>query len=46
MIISPRETMLYVLAHLRQRYGGIGGYVEQVGISAEQVESLRASLLE
>ncbi len=46
MIISPRETMLYVLAHLRQRYGGVGGYVEQVGIGAQQVERLRASLLE
>lgn len=46
MIQSPRETMLHALAYLDERYGGVGGYLETIGLTAGEVEALRASLLE
>jgi protein-tyrosine phosphatase len=46
MIQSPRETMEHVIAHLDQRYGGFSGYLETIGITADQIEQLRANLLQ
>ncbi|HWQ14365.1 MAG TPA: tyrosine-protein phosphatase [Roseiflexaceae bacterium] len=46
MTISPREKMLGVLGYLDERYGGVPGYLEAIGLSAAQVERLRRLLLE
>jgi protein-tyrosine phosphatase len=40
-----RQVMLEVLDHLDQRYGGVEGYLLQAGVSAEDLDRLRARLL-
>ena len=42
----PDEAMSMVLRHLRQQYGGVEGYVRAIGLEADQVDSLRAGLLD
>ena len=42
----PPEGMIKTLQHLDDRYGGIEGYVRAIGLSDEQVESLRDALVE
>jgi protein-tyrosine phosphatase len=46
MTISPREKMLAVLASLDERYGGVTGYLEAIGLTGEQVAGLRRLLVE
>lgn len=46
MIQSPRGAMEHVLGYLDQQYGGAGSYVAALGITPEQIEMLRANLLE
>lgn len=46
MSLSRREAMLDLLAHLDERYGGVGGYLEAVGLTAGQVDRLRRRLLD
>ena len=41
----PPETMLGVLRHLDDRYGGVEGYVSAIGLTDEQIESLRDGLV-
>ena len=42
---SP-EVMLKTLDHLDKHYGGVEGYVRAVGLTTEQIESLRSALVE
>lgn len=46
MIQSPRTTMAHALAHIDAQYGGMDAYIAMIGISADQVVTLRAHLLE
>lgn len=46
VIQSPHTAMQHLLGHLDTHYGGVGGYFERIGIGAEHVERLHASLLE
>jgi protein-tyrosine phosphatase len=41
-----REAMLDTLAHVRERYGGAEQYLLSVGVSAEQIDRLRARLVD
>ena len=38
--------MLQVLQHLEDRYGGIQAYMRTIGLTDEQIESLRTAALE
>ena len=42
----PPEAMLGVLKHLDERYGGIERYVQTTGLESNQIESIRAALVE
>jgi len=42
---SP-EVILKTLDHLDKHYGGVEGYVLGIGITTEQIESLRSALVE
>jgi protein-tyrosine phosphatase len=44
--VSPREGMLRFLDELRARHGSIEAYAASVGVSAAQVDAMRAHLLE
>ena len=41
----PPEAMLGTLDHLKERYGGVEGYLRTIGISAEQIDALRRALV-
>ena len=45
-IVSPPQTMRLVLQHLNDRYGGVPGYLRAIGLTDDQIESLRASAVE
>jgi hypothetical protein len=40
------ETMVALLARLREKYGHIGGYAQAMGLDAGAVDRLRDALLE
>jgi protein-tyrosine phosphatase len=40
------ETMISLLARVREQYGGMTGYAREIGISTPAIERLRARLLE
>lgn len=42
----PPETMRLVLDHLERIYGGVEGYVRTVGLSEDQIDRLRDTLVE
>jgi protein-tyrosine phosphatase len=42
----PPAAMLQVLQHLEDRYGGIQVYMRTIGLTDEQIESLRTAALE
>ena len=42
----PPEVMLTTLEHLEERYGGAEAYVRAIGLTQEQVDSLRWALVE
>ena len=42
----PPAAMLQVLQHLGDRYGGIQAYMRTIGLTDEQIESLRTAALE
>jgi len=46
MFDSPAEAMLLFLADLRAEHGSIEKYVREIGLSAEQVATMRDHLLE
>ena len=41
----PPEAMLEMLEHLEDEYGGVQGYLRAVGLTQDQVESLRDALV-
>lgn len=43
--IARPEYMLGTIAHLRQTYGGIPGYVRAIGVDAATIEALRSRLV-
>jgi protein-tyrosine phosphatase len=45
MFDSPRAAMLLLLADIRTLHGSVEKYVREIGVSAEQVASMRAHLL-
>ena len=45
-VLSPSEAMAKVLEYLDRRYDGIEAYVRGIGLTSEQIESLRSSMLE
>ena len=45
-LVSPPAAMRLVLQHLKNRYGGIRGYMRTIGLSDEQIDSLRSAALE
>ena len=42
----PPEAMLKVLQYLEERYGGVEAYVRAIGLTQDQVDSLRKALVE
>ncbi len=42
----PPEAMLKVLRHLEAQYGGVNGYVRSIGLTEDQIDSLRSALME
>lgn len=44
-LASPAEAMSVFLADLRERYGSVEDYVQAGGLTAEQIDALRAHLL-
>ena len=42
---SPKK-MLLTLRHLKDRYGGVGGYVRAAGLDGNQLGSLREAIVE
>ncbi len=42
----PPENALQVLAHLDARYGGAAAYLGEIGLQADEIESLRARLIQ
>ena len=42
----PPESMLDTLSYLGERYGGVEGYVRAIGLTQDQIDSLRAALVE
>lgn len=46
IVQAPHATMVAVLAWLRESAGGAAAYLREAGISAEQLERLRARLVE
>ena len=45
-IVSPPQTMRLVLKHLNDRYGGVPSYLRAIGLTDDQIESLRNAALE
>ena len=45
-IVSSPQTMRLVLKHLNDRYGGVPGYLRAIGLTDDQIESLRAAAVE
>ena len=45
-VFCPPEGMLKTLQHLELRYGGVEKYIRAVGLRTEQIDSLRATLVE
>ena len=45
-LVSPPGAMRLVLQHLEDRYGGVRGYLKTIGLTDEQIESLRRAALE
>lgn len=45
-VSADATTMLGVLAHLRQRYGGVGAYLSMCGVPADDLEMLKQRLLD
>ncbi len=41
MLRPVRETMLTVLAHLTLRHGGAARYLAAIGVTSQQIASLR-----
>ncbi len=46
LLICPPELMLATLAYLDERYGGVVPYLLAQGVTAEQIATLRAALLD
>lgn len=44
--LAPAETMQITLKHLNDTYGGVEAYVREIGLTAQQIESIRASFVE
>lgn len=42
---APRDTMHLVMAEVRRRHGSVEGYARSIGVDADGIEALRASLL-
>ena len=42
----PPQAMLLALQHLEDRYGGVQAYLRTIGLTDEQIESLRTAALE
>ena len=42
----PPEAMLKVLQHLEVQYGGVDGYVRSIGLTEDQIDSIRKALVE
>ena len=40
------EGMMKTLRHLDEKYGGVPEYMQTIGLSDEQIESLRNALVE
>jgi protein-tyrosine phosphatase len=45
MFDSPREAMLLFLTDLRERHGSVQGFAHEIGLTAEQVATMRDHLL-
>ena len=45
-IVSPLQTMRLVLQHLNDRYRGVPGYLRAIGLTDDQIDSLRNAALE
>jgi protein-tyrosine phosphatase len=43
---SPAETMVEVLQYLEDKYGGIEGYVKEIGVRKEEIRALREAVVE
>ena len=43
---SPAESMAAVLEYLKERYGGIEGYVREIGVTDGEIAALRTALVE
>ena len=41
----PPEAMLMVLRHIDERYGGPEGYAQTIGLSQDEIDSLRAAIV-
>ncbi len=44
--LAPAETMMITLRYLEDTYGGVEAYVREIGLTMEQIESIRASFVE
>lgn len=44
--LARRDTMLRLLRLLRQEYGGVTAYVRSAGVTAGEIDAVRASLVE
>ena len=42
----PPEVMLRTLERLKELYGGVEGYVRAIGLTAEQIDTLRRAFVE
>ena len=45
-VFSPSEGMAKVLEYLDRRYGGIEAYVRGIGLTSDQIETLRIAMVE
>ena len=45
-LACPPEAMVLVLQHLEDRYGGVPAYMKTIGLTDEQIESLRRAAVE
>lgn len=45
VIASSAEVMQEVVCYLRERYGGIDGYIKAIGLSQDKVHDIRRNLL-
>jgi protein-tyrosine phosphatase len=42
----PAETMLMLLGHLDEQYGGVEGYLQHIGLTADEIGALRTALFD